>query len=133
MEGITPWWCISRAGGAGSRPVAPYSPTPAALRRAFDGLVPDLYRRMPDGATPQEALASTQEAIDEWIEGSEELGRTIPEPGSAARRAVEAGKAMRGKPEEAFTIQAGLEERFTALEAEIADLHEKADDRCRRH
>ena len=47
---------------------------------AFIAEVPELPGCMADGATYQEALASTEIVIQEWLETARELGRTIPEP-----------------------------------------------------
>jgi predicted RNase H-like HicB family nuclease len=47
---------------------------------AFVAEVPELAGCMADGATYQEALASAEVVIQEWIETARELGRTIPEP-----------------------------------------------------
>ena len=50
-------------------------------------LVPDLYGCMSDGETPEEAIANVQDAITDWLEVSEQLGRTIPVPGSSVKKA----------------------------------------------
>ena len=47
---------------------------------AFIVDVPELPGCMADGATYQEALASAETVIQEWIETARELGRPIPEP-----------------------------------------------------
>lgn len=47
---------------------------------AFIAEVPELPGCMADGSTHQEALANAETIIDEWIETSKEIGRTIPEP-----------------------------------------------------
>jgi predicted RNase H-like HicB family nuclease len=47
---------------------------------AFVAEVPELAGCMADGATYQEALASAEVVIQEWIETARELGRPIPEP-----------------------------------------------------
>jgi antitoxin HicB len=46
----------------------------------FGALVPDLPGCMSDGATPQEAVVSVQEAIVQWIEAARDLGHVVPEP-----------------------------------------------------
>jgi predicted RNase H-like HicB family nuclease len=48
--------------------------------RAFIAEVPELPGCMADGAAYQEALASVEVVIEEWIETARELGRPIPEP-----------------------------------------------------
>lgn len=42
--------------------------------------VPELAGCAADGATYQEAIASAEIVIQEWIETARELGRVIPEP-----------------------------------------------------
>ncbi len=47
---------------------------------AFLAEVPELPGCAADGATRQEALASVETVIQEWIETARDLGRPIPEP-----------------------------------------------------
>ncbi len=47
---------------------------------AFIAEVPELAGCAADGATRQEALASAEAVIAEWLETARELGRPIPEP-----------------------------------------------------
>lgn len=42
--------------------------------------VPELKGCMADGPTAREALSNVEVVIQEWIETSKSLGRTIPEP-----------------------------------------------------
>ena len=48
--------------------------------QAFIAEVPELPGCAADGATYQEALASAETIIAEWIETARELGRPIPQP-----------------------------------------------------
>ena len=48
--------------------------------QAFIAEVPELLGCAADGATYQEALASVETVIQEWIETARDLGRPIPEP-----------------------------------------------------
>ena len=48
--------------------------------QAFIAEVPELPGCAADGATYQEALASVENVIQEWIETAKDLGRPIPEP-----------------------------------------------------
>ncbi len=48
--------------------------------KAFIVEVPELLGCMADGATYQEAVASAELIIQEWIETARELGRPIPQP-----------------------------------------------------
>ena len=47
---------------------------------AYVAKVPELPGCMADGNTYQEALASVEHVIQEWIDNAETLGRPIPEP-----------------------------------------------------
>jgi predicted RNase H-like HicB family nuclease len=47
---------------------------------AFVVEVPELPGCMADGATYEEAVASAQTAIREWIETAKAIGRPIPQP-----------------------------------------------------
>jgi predicted RNase H-like HicB family nuclease len=53
----------------------------------FIAVVPDLPGCMSDGETPEEALASVRDAISEWMDAAEAMGRTVPPP---SRRLVAA-------------------------------------------
>jgi predicted RNase H-like HicB family nuclease len=48
--------------------------------QAFIAEVPELPGCSADGATYQEALASVETVIQEWVETAKDLGRPIPEP-----------------------------------------------------
>lgn len=48
--------------------------------QAFIAEVPELPGCAADGKTYQEALASAEVVIQEWIETARELGRPIPQP-----------------------------------------------------
>ena len=78
-------------------------------------LVPDLYGCMSDGATPEEALRNAQDAIADWIEVATELGRKIPPPGSASKRARARERAL-------IDTIAILSENFDDLDARVARL-----------
>ncbi len=47
---------------------------------AFIVEVPELSGCMADGATYHDALANTEQVIEEWIETAQELGRAVPKP-----------------------------------------------------
>ncbi|MEQ1604820.1 MAG: type II toxin-antitoxin system HicB family antitoxin [Pyrinomonadaceae bacterium] len=47
---------------------------------AYVAEVPELPGCMADGSTYQEALASAEVIIGEWLETANEIGRAIPEP-----------------------------------------------------
>ena len=51
-----------------------------SLDRGYLAWVPDLPGCMSDGATRAEAIANVRQAISEWIEEAERLGRRIPQP-----------------------------------------------------
>jgi antitoxin HicB len=46
----------------------------------FIALVPDLPGCMSDGETVEEAWRSAQDAIAEWIDEANRLGRSVPPP-----------------------------------------------------
>jgi predicted RNase H-like HicB family nuclease len=48
--------------------------------QAFIAEVPELPGCAADGFTYQQALASVEIVIQEWLETAKELGRSIPEP-----------------------------------------------------
>jgi antitoxin HicB len=55
-------------------------PLPADEGGGFLAWVPDLPGCASDGATQLEAINNAAEAIDEWIEEAQRLGRAIPAP-----------------------------------------------------
>jgi len=55
-------------------------PLPSEEGAGFLALVPDLPGCMSDGASPEEAVANVQDAIDTWIEAANDLGHAIPAP-----------------------------------------------------
>lgn len=69
-------------------------PLPEDEGGGFLGFVPDLQGCMSDGDTEEEALKNTLEAIAEWIALHREIGRSIPEPGSAIKRAIKREEAL---------------------------------------
>jgi len=48
--------------------------------QAFIAEVPELPGCMADGPTYQDALASAEMVIQEWLETAREMGRPIPKP-----------------------------------------------------
>lgn len=48
--------------------------------QAYLAEVPELPGCMADGDTYQEALSNAEQIIREWIETTQKLGRSIPEP-----------------------------------------------------
>ncbi|MGE0716485.1 MAG: type II toxin-antitoxin system HicB family antitoxin [Alphaproteobacteria bacterium] len=59
-------------------------PLPPSEGGGYVATVPDLPGCMSDGQTVQEAVENVQGAIESWTEAAEELGRPVPEPGSAS-------------------------------------------------
>ncbi|HEY1930565.1 MAG TPA: type II toxin-antitoxin system HicB family antitoxin [Acetobacteraceae bacterium] len=55
-------------------------PLPPDEGGGFLALVPDLPGCMSDGASPEEAVANVQDAIDTWIEAANDLAHAIPAP-----------------------------------------------------
>jgi predicted RNase H-like HicB family nuclease len=46
----------------------------------FIAVVPGLPGCMSDGETPEEALTSVGDAISEWIDAAQAMGRSVPPP-----------------------------------------------------
>lgn len=84
----------------------------------YVAFVPDLQGCMSDGETPEEALVNAQQAISEWIETAQELGRPIPLPGSATKTQAE----KRSRLVKQITDQKAA---FEALDHEIQALRDK--------
>jgi antitoxin HicB len=107
------------------------TPLPADEGGGFVGFAPDLQGCMSDGETQVEALQNTQEAIREWIEEALILGRSIPEPGSAAGRAKEVlERELKRERDEVGELRkkfGALSERVTAAERSIKELELQID------
>jgi predicted RNase H-like HicB family nuclease len=58
----------------------PIRPLTEAEGGGFGATAPELPGCMADGETPQEALASVDDAIVCWTEAAEEMGCPVPEP-----------------------------------------------------
>ena len=56
------------------------APLPLEDGGGFLATVPDLPGCMSDGETPQEAISSVMDAIEEWIDASRQMGRVVPKP-----------------------------------------------------
>jgi len=46
----------------------------------FAAIAPEVSGCRSDGETPQQALDNAYDAIECWIEGTQELGRAVPQP-----------------------------------------------------
>ncbi len=57
--------------------ISPLSPADGG---GFTGVAPELPGCRSDGATPEEALANTYDAIACWLEAAAELDRPVPQP-----------------------------------------------------
>lgn len=62
---------------------------PLASRKGggFVAHAPDLHGCMSDGETPDEALRNVYDAIAEWIDRAQQLGRDVPPPARERRTA----------------------------------------------
>jgi predicted RNase H-like HicB family nuclease len=63
-------------------------PLPIEEGGGFLATVPDLPGCMSDGATPEEAVSNTQDAIKAWIEAARDLGHAVPKPSRRVASAV---------------------------------------------
>ncbi|WP_216595369.1 type II toxin-antitoxin system HicB family antitoxin [Aestuariivita boseongensis] len=88
----------------------------------FLGFAPDLPGCMSDGDTPEEALANTLDAMNEWLDLQIRRGSDIPSPGSAA----EAAEAREGKLLETIRSLADYREEIEsengALKRKLAEV-----------
>ncbi|GGH61571.1 type II toxin-antitoxin system HicB family antitoxin [Frigidibacter albus] len=86
----------------------------------FAGYVPDLPGCISDGETYEEALANTQDAIAAWIDMNTEMGRSAPQPGTAAER-------MRARDEALFSALRAAFNYADAADGKISDLERKVE------
>lgn len=89
------------------------------------GLVPDLIGCMSDGETRAEAIANTEEAIQEWIEAQQSRGLDVPEPGSSARKKHAEHRALQNKMKDLHERVEQLDNRFSDIELALDDLREQ--------
>jgi|GEM_PF-668381 predicted RNase H-like HicB family nuclease len=52
----------------------------------YVAVAPDLYGCMADGDTAEAAIVDLHQAIEEWVDEAERLGREVPKPGEYAVR-----------------------------------------------
>lgn len=87
----------------------------------YIGLVPDLQGCSSDGDTPEEALANTIEAMNEWLDLHRRRNRPIPEPGFALRQAKERHDALLRAIN---VLSSDLNNRLDDVEAKIRELQD---------
>lgn len=100
-------------------------PLPEDEGGGFLGYAPDLMGCMSDGATREEAVKNTQDAILEWLDAARVRSLEIPAPNSAAQRerALKAHLAQRIK-DLAHNLDQ-FEERLQELEKVARDIEER--------
>ena len=91
----------------------------------YMGFVPDLIGCMSDGATPEEAIVNTLDAINEWLELQARLGREIPAPGSARERAKKDRAAL---IQTIHVLSTDLDERMCNIEGRLEELLRRIDE-----
>lgn len=91
--------------------------------------VPDLRGCISDGETPEEAVANASDAINEWIETAKELGRDIPEPGSAARRAMAEREALKQQLQDQRAAFQHLDDQINVLRSQVETVTERIEAR----
>lgn len=94
-------------------------PLPAEEGGGYMGFVPDLHGCISDGETPEEAASNTIDAINEWIDLQERLGREIPRPGSARERARKERATL---VETIHLLSTDLDQRVCDLEGRLEEL-----------
>jgi antitoxin HicB len=88
---------------------------PAADGGGFLGLAPDLPGCMSHGDTPEEAIASAGDAVNEWIDEAREQGMAVPEPGSA-------GIAARADRKRLLDRLKEQQKKFEEMDTEVRSL-----------
>lgn len=91
----------------------------------FMGIVPDLQGCMSDGETREEALTNTVDAIDEWLEMNDSLGREKPQPGWAVEHVRQRHNALTNALEAMAQYVSRVDDE---LDQKIADLHKRLDE-----
>ncbi|MDX7952198.1 type II toxin-antitoxin system HicB family antitoxin [Lichenihabitans sp. Uapishka_5] len=106
----------------------------------FLALAADLQGCMSDGATPAEAIANVQCAIEEWCDEARRLGREIPAPGTSSRKSKEGREALfklLEKQDEILKLKEGLlaaqNKALEELRLEIAALKDRESDAVSYH
>jgi antitoxin HicB len=88
----------------------------------YFAFAPDLPGCISDGETPQEAIASLIDAVEEWLSAQAERGVVAPEPGDATRRALEREEKLYQAMEAALAARKGADEKIHKLERQLAEL-----------
>jgi antitoxin HicB len=91
----------------------------------FMGYAPDLKGCMSPGETPEEATANAQQAVVEWIAEAKTLGRVVPEPGAAARKAKEARETLIGIVRDQSKAIEILDRELTELRTSLRQISER--------
>ncbi len=94
----------------------------------FLGMAPDLLGCLSDGATQEQALANTRDAILEWIDEANERGLPVPQPFSAGERATEEKERLIAHLKGVTSGVGEVETRLDSLEETIKDLSERVED-----
>lgn len=90
----------------------------------FLAFAPDLPGCMGDGATHQEAVTDLLRAIDEWIDETERLGKTVPAPGAYAIRAEQERAHINSLLQAQEKLIKEQDRRLSELRDEIGKLQE---------
>ena len=85
----------------------------------------DLPGCIADGETPAQALEELRQAIDEWIAEAVRLGREVPPPGSAAKRAKREKEALKNLAAQQHDSIRKLGSSFKEHRMDIEDLKER--------
>jgi antitoxin HicB len=88
----------------------------------YFAFAPDLPGCVSDGATPEEAAVSVQDAVREWLAAQTDRGAKVPVPGDANRRALEREDKIYAAMEAALASRKGADEKIQKLERQLAEL-----------
>lgn len=88
----------------------------------FAAYIPDLPGCMGDGETQDAAILDAYEAAEAWLETNIELGREVPEPGSAIEAARERQEALLKALQAALHYADHADGKIAKLETQIKNL-----------
>jgi len=101
-------------------------PIPTDEGGGFMAYAPDLKGCMSHGDTEEEALANVKSAVDEWIDEANNLGKAVPDPGSAAAASRARQAALKRQFEEQQAALQKLGEDVRRVETIIQDIQAAA-------
>lgn len=100
-------------------------PLPEDEGGGFLGYAPDLMGCMSDGATQEETVKNTRDAIEEWLDAARQRKLDIPLPNSASQRERARKAHLAAEIKRLAEGVDQFEERLAALEQVAREIEEK--------